>query len=323
MFAFISNAYRLDSNRKPEQRAEPDEPHFDEDKEKEERRKRQVKYTNYTFLGMCAGLFGFAGYAVYDWGRPVIGEDGHPVQDEFSNLPLIQQYLSRTWAALVSYKHSFEEPARDLLLPNPLSPPYVQPKYTLVFETNGILLHPEWTYQTGWRFKKRPFLDQFLQQCGPPLFETVAFTQDSPLTAATLIDNLDTQGMIMFRLFRDSTRYVDGKRIKDLNYLNRDLSKVIHIDCNREACSLNPHNCIVLDKWLGDSDDTTLVDLALFLRTIAAQDIDDVREVIAHYSQFDKPLEVFKENQRRLAEQKEKLEIQKSTSLVKKAKNRF
>jgi import inner membrane translocase subunit TIM50 len=272
---------------------------------------------------MCAGLVGFAGYAVYDWGRPAIGEDGMPVVDEYSELPVVKQYLNRTWAALVSYKQSFEEPGRDLLLPNPVTYPYVQAKYTLVFETNGILLHPEWTYQTGWRFKKRPFLDQFLQQCGPPLFETVAFTQDNMLTAATLIDNLDTQGLIMFRLFRDSTRYVDGKRIKDLNYLNRDMSKVIHIDWNRDACSLNPHNCIILDKWLGDKNDSTLVDLAVFLRTIAAQDIEDVREIIAHYSQFDNPLEVFKENQRRLAQEKEKEEERKSTSLVKKAKNKF
>lgn len=289
---------------------------FDEDKEREERRKRQARITNYTFIGLCTGLAGFAGWALYDWGRPKIGDDGHPVEDEFSRYPTLQQYARRTWAQVRNYKRSFEEPSRELLLPDPVQPPYIQPKFTLVFETNGVLLHPEWTYQTGWRFKKRPFIDQFLQQCGPPLFETVAFTQDSPFTAGTLIETLDTQGMIMFKLFRDSTRYIDGKRIKDLNCLNRDMSKVIHIDWDREACSLNPHNCIVLDKWLGDGGDSTLIDLATFLRTIVAQDVDDVREIIAHYSQFDRPLEAFKENQRLLAEEEERRHQKKPNTLV-------
>jgi len=31
---------------------------------------------------------------------------------------------------------------------------------------------------TGWRFKKRPGLDYFLQQCGPPLFEVVIYTHE-------------------------------------------------------------------------------------------------------------------------------------------------
>ena len=296
---------------------------FDADKEKEERRRRQVKWTNRSFVGLCAGFVGFAGWALYNWGRPEIGLDGHVMQDEYMQYPIIQQYFCRTWGTLRNYKQSFEDPSRELLLPDPVKPPYIQPKYTIVFETNGVFLHPEWTYQTGWRFKKRPFIDQFLQQCGPPLFETVSFTQDSPLTAAALIDALDTQGKIMFRLFRDSTRYVEGKRIKDLNYLNRDLSKVIHIDWDRGACSLNPHNCIILDKWLGDSNDTTLIDLAHFLRTIVSQDVEDVREIIAHYSQFDKPLEVFKENQRRIAEMEEQRHKQPERSFVSSFKRKF
>ena len=33
----------------------------------------------------------------------------------------------------------------------------------------------------------------------------------------------------MYRLVRDATRFVDGHHIKDLDALNRDLSKVSHI----------------------------------------------------------------------------------------------
>lgn len=37
------------------------------------------------------------------------------------------------------------EPSRKKLLPDPLTEPYYQPKYTLVLEMTGILVHPDWT----------------------------------------------------------------------------------------------------------------------------------------------------------------------------------
>lgn len=40
------------------------------------------------------------------------------------------------------------------------------------------------------------------------------------------MDILDPNGYIMYRLVRDTTRFVDGHHVKDLNALNRDLSKV-------------------------------------------------------------------------------------------------
>ena len=33
-------------------------------------------------------------------------------------------------------------------------------------------------YQTGWRFKKRPGVDFFLSQVGPPNFEVVIYTHE-------------------------------------------------------------------------------------------------------------------------------------------------
>lgn len=42
-----------------------------------------------------------------------------------------------------------------------------------------------------------------------------------------ILDALDPNGYIMYRLFRDATLFTDGHHIKDLSKLNRDLSKVI------------------------------------------------------------------------------------------------
>ena len=63
------------------------------------------------------------------------------------------------------------EPAREVLLPDPLPAPYLQPKYTVVIEMKNVMVNPQWTYKTGYRFAKRPALDYFLDIVGYPNFE--------------------------------------------------------------------------------------------------------------------------------------------------------
>ena len=53
--------------------------------------------------------------------------------------------------------------------------------------------------------------------------------------------------------------------VQDLGSLNRDLSKVIMIDCDAKATSGYERNTIVLKKWEGDPSDTTLFDLTPLL----------------------------------------------------------
>lgn len=52
-----------------------------------------------------------------------------------------------------------------------------------------------------------------------------------------------------------------------MSCLNRDSSKVIVVDCKREAFSLQPFNGLALKKWDGNSEDRTLYDLANFLKS--------------------------------------------------------
>lgn len=284
----------------------------DEEAEKEKQRKRQKKFTKYTLLGMLITFSGSALYAFFTWGAPKRDEDGNVIPDEFSELPFVIQYASRAWNTLTHYEKIIKEPSRELLLPPPLPHPYYQPPYTLVLEMTGVLVNPEWTYKTGWRFKKRPMVDYFLHKLATSTnFEIVIYTHEQGMTAFPLLNSLDPNGYIMYRLFRDSTRYEDGIHIKDLNRLNRDLKKVIHIDWDSKTCQLNRDNCLTLPKWKGKTDDRTLYDLADFLMAIANEKVDDVRDVIRYYTQFDNPLEVFRENQRKLAEQEKEKEAQK------------
>ena len=256
-------------------------------------------------LGVVSGyaIFG-GGFLLKEWGAAKRDENGEVTKDEFSDLPIMEQYLRRCYREIILFKEMIQEPIRPKLLPDPLTEPYFQPPYTLVLEMTGVLVHPDWTYRTGWRFKKRPQVEHFLQQVTTPLFEIVIFTSEHAMTAYGIIDNLDPQGYIMYRLFRDSTNYKDGVYHKDISHLNRDPKRVIVVDWDETATSLQPENTLKgVERWTGDDNDKTLMDLAAFLRALAYSGVDDVRTVLAHYNQHDNPLAVFKENQRKLEEQ--------------------
>ena len=77
-------------------------------------------------------------------------------------------------------------------------------------------------------------------------------------------------------------------------------------------------NSLILKKWEGETQDTALIGLAQLLQgtkiawnkaisvnmivilAIRQTDVDDVREVLSYYRQFDDPIAVFRENQRKL-----------------------
>uniref|UniRef100_A0A8C8RKT7 Mitochondrial import inner membrane translocase subunit TIM50 n=1 Tax=Pelusios castaneus TaxID=367368 RepID=A0A8C8RKT7_9SAUR len=277
----------------------------------EQQEKKQKENTAYAkkIVLRIAGLMGAgSGIAViYIFGSNSVDEKGVKIPDEFDNDPVVVQQLRRTYKYFKDYRQMIIEPTSPKLLPDPLKEPYYQPPYTLVIELTGVLLHPEWSLVTGWRFKKRPGIDSLFQQLAPH-YEIVIFTSETGMTAFPLIDSVDPHGFISYRLFRDATRYVDGHHVKDISCLNRDPTKVVVVDCKKEAFLLQPFNGLALKKWDGSSDDRTLFDLTAFLKTIALSGVEDVRTVLENYSMEDDPLESFKRRQSQL-EQEQQLRL--------------
>lgn len=278
------------------------------EREKEQDDKKQKENTAYAkkMVLRLAGLMGIGGAVgvVYVFGTNSVDEQGNAIPDEFDRDPPVVQQLKRTYKYFKDYRQMIIEPTSPKLLPDPLREPYYQPPYTLVLELTDVLLHPEWSLSTGWRFKKRPGIDYLFQQLAP-LYEIVIFTAETGMTAYPLIDSIDPQGFVMYRLFRDATHYMEGHHVKDVSCLNRDTSKVIVVDCKREAFSLQPFNGMALKKWDGNSDDRTLYDLANFLKTIALSGVEDVRSVLENYALEDDPIEAFKRRQAQLAAEEE------------------
>ena len=122
-------------------------------------------------------------------------------------------------------------------------------------------------HKHGWRFQKRPGVDMFMSQIGYPHFELVIYTKENAMTFNPIVDGLDPSGQfIMYRLFRDATRYLNGQHTKDLSAMNRDLKKVILVDWNSDSVVLNSDNALLLKKWEGDNSDKSLIGLAQLLQ---------------------------------------------------------
>ncbi|WWC90220.1 uncharacterized protein L201_005153 [Kwoniella dendrophila CBS 6074] len=195
----------------------------------------------------------------------------------------------------------FNKPAFKTLLPDPLPPPHQRP-YTLVIDLEGLLVHSSWDRVSGWKTVKRPGVDYFLGYLSQ-FYEIVLFTSQPLYTAAPVAEKLDPyQAFLPYRLFREATRYVNGKVVKDLSYLNRDLSKVIMLDTNSEHSELQPENSIIINPWGGEPRDKGLVEMIPFLESIGIFNPADVRPILKAYEGKNIPVEYAKKE----AEAKEK-----------------
>lgn len=154
-------------------------PTEDEKREREAKAAWDIKMLKYTGIFLGIWLVSTVGYIILIWGSPQVDQDGNIIVDKYSSLPIWQQYIRRSFRGIIDYWQTIKDPTSDKLLPEPLPAPY-QPPYTLVIEMSGVLLNPEWAYNTGWRFKKRPGLDYFIKEVGYPVYEVVIYTKEAP-----------------------------------------------------------------------------------------------------------------------------------------------
>ncbi|KAH7122144.1 HAD-like domain-containing protein [Dactylonectria estremocensis] len=229
------------------------------------------------FMLVASGAGATAGFL---W----MGRDWDEVEAEryvnVSNTPGPIGWWTRAKTRMTDSVSYYQEPSFEKLLPDP-DPSFERP-YTLCLSLDDLLVHSEWTRDHGWRVAKRPGVDYFIRYLSQ-YYELVLFTTVPFGTAEPLVRKLDPFRFIMWPLYREATKFQDGEIVKDLSYLNRDLSKVIIIDTNAMHVRNQPENSIILNPWKGDRDDKDLVGLIPFLEYIHTMQYADVRKVIKSF----------------------------------------
>lgn len=99
-------------------------------------------------------------------------------------------------------------------------------------------------------------------------YEIVVFTTGLPHNADPVISKLDPFNYITYRLYRDSAKYVDGVYVKDLECLNRDLSRIVVLDTRKEEIE-QKDNLVLLRPWTGEPGDQELLKVLDFLESMS------------------------------------------------------
>jgi mitochondrial import inner membrane translocase subunit TIM50 len=126
-------------------------------------------------------------------------------------------------------------------------------------------------------------------------YEIVVWTTQHHYTAAPILEKLDPYHFfIQYQLFREATRASADGVVKDLSYLNRDLSKVVVLETDPSVVSTHPGNSVIVPKWTGERSDRGLVALIPFLESIGIYNPADVRPILEAYRGKDIPIEYAK-----------------------------
>jgi Dullard-like phosphatase family protein len=126
-------------------------------------------------------------------------------------------------------------------------------------------------------FATRPFAKNFLKKASKN-WEIIIFTAGLKDYADKILDELDPEGYISRRLYRDSCMVVEGVYIKDLKTIDKDLdlSKTVIVDNMAVNFSLQVPNGIEIKTWnKNDIRDKEMIKLEKVL--IGLSQMDDVR----------------------------------------------
>ncbi|KAG2447821.1 hypothetical protein HYH02_007277 [Chlamydomonas schloesseri] len=147
--------------------------------------------------------------------------------------------------------------------------PIPNPDYILPVEVDGKLVD---VYVL-----KRPWCDHFMESVGAR-FEVVVFTASLAKYADPLLDLLDKQQLVRWRLFRESCFPYEGNYVKDLSCLGRDLSQTIIVDNSPHSYVFQPANAVPISTFIDNMDDQELLELLPVLNEL--EHAPDVRTVL-------------------------------------------
>ncbi|KAK4259533.1 hypothetical protein QN277_005856 [Acacia crassicarpa] len=195
------------------------------------------------------------------------------------------------------YKQSFKSVRENLFSDLFLLPPLISPHRKTVFlDLDETLVHskadpPPQRFDfvvrplidgdiMNFYVLKRPGMEDFLESLAAK-YEVVVFTASLEVYASLVLDRVDPNQRISHRLHRDSCREIDGRLVKDLSAMGRDLKRVVIVDDNPNSYTKQPDNAIPIRPFIDDLGDQELWNLIRFFEV--SDGCDDMRVAVKEY----------------------------------------
>ncbi|KAJ4980967.1 hypothetical protein NE237_031804 [Protea cynaroides] len=188
---------------------------------------------------------------------------------------------------------------RSLFPSNSLPPLMFPEKKTIFLDLDETLIHskpdpPPEKYDfvvrpmierkfTDFYVLKRPGVEELLDVLGKK-FEIVVFTAGLKEYASLVLDKIDPKGLISHRLYRESCKEKEGRFVKDLSEMGRDLRRVVIVDDNPNAYLFQPENALPVSPFINDLQDQELRWVIRFFEF--ADCFEDMRDAIKHYVSY-------------------------------------
>jgi RNA polymerase II subunit A small phosphatase-like protein len=149
------------------------------------------------------------------------------------------------------------------------------------FEKNDIVLNVDFEgVMYNIYVLVRPEAELFIKTVAK-FFELVIFTASISKYASPLLDILDKDKNIKYRLYREQCTFINGIYIKDLKKCNRSLKDLIIVDNSPIAYTFDSDNGLPIKTWIEDPDDRELMKLVPILEFLSKT--KDVRKFIEQF----------------------------------------
>ena len=153
-----------------------------------------------------------------------------------------------------------------------ITPPYIKEplnkKFVLVLDIDETITHliklPFGNY-----FLIRPGVIDLLKELNK-FYEINIFTAALQHYADNILDKLDKNGIYFsHRLYRCHCNWEEGKSIKKLELIGRDLNKIAFVDDIERNAKYNMKNLILVTKWSDNLFDEEIINIKNKLKLIA------------------------------------------------------
>ena len=149
-------------------------------------------------------------------------------------------------------------------------------KFCLVLDIDETISHTL-KLSFGGYFLLRPGAKDFLEEISK-YYEIIIFTSSPKKYADKILNKIDIDGnLITHRLYKTHVVFENGKTVKNLNMIGRDLTKTIFVDNLRSNAKYNLNNLCPITTWISDIFDNRLIklkDKLIYIATCGKYDND-------------------------------------------------